>query len=322
MVPAKERGAWLREWKAELWHVAERQRAHTTAAFVAGAFRDAAILRDDLQPARKRDWQGIVSSPVHFLALLFAAMSVSVGLAFLFPGVRPLLLPAPYRDAHTLVIVSRDGASHSANPSISLGEFRYWQSAAQAVFSDLSFYDVVHKELHLGLGRGVALSVIRASGNLPALLQSPDFPDAGSMNALPKLVLSDAVWRRYFHADPRVIGRTVFLAGETVRIVGIAKASAWHLPGKPDVWLLESDRRMAALSERTTGFVIAPHAAVAGAPFAGNRLAHDGSVWRRTRRRIYLHARLPLYARAVCAFDVYDANGSASASGDDIASAG
>lgn len=198
MVPAKERGAWLREWKAELWHVAERQRAHTTAAFVAGAFRDAAILRDDLQPARKRDWQGIVSSPVHFLALLFAAMSVSVGLAFLFPGVRPLLLPAPYRDAHTLVIVSRDGASHSANPSISLGEFRYWQSAAQAVFSDLSFYDVVHKELHLGLGRGVALSVIRASGNLPALLQSPDFPDAGSMNALPKLVLSDAVWRAIF----------------------------------------------------------------------------------------------------------------------------
>lgn len=256
IVPGDDRSEWLREWKAELWHIIKLQPARTAAAFTAGAFRDAYLLRTDLRQMHRHRSLSLVSSPIPLLLLLLLATGTSVGLAFLLPAVRPVVAPVPYRDARTLVVISRDGTSHSPSPSISLGEFRYWQRAAQGIFSDLAFYQIVRKELHLGHGCGVELSVARASGNLAALLQTEDFPETGDTDT-PRLVLSDAAWRRYFHADPHVAGRTVFLLGEKAIVAGVAGADAWRLPGKADVWLLESDSRMEALSAYSAGFVVA-----------------------------------------------------------------
>src|SRR5580698_5572042 len=48
----EEREEWLKEWKAELWHVVHQNAApsmqQVTAAFVGGAFRDAYTLSADL----------------------------------------------------------------------------------------------------------------------------------------------------------------------------------------------------------------------------------------------------------------------------------
>lgn len=254
IVPRDERQTWLMEWKGELWHIHSLHVNATTAAFVAGAFQDAYFLRADLRSAGADRSHAFVSSPWMCLLVLLLTGLVGLGIALLLPGTRASFLPSPYRDARTLVVVSSDAASRTPSPSVSLDEFRYWQRAAQGVFSDLAFYQIMRKQLHIGHGAEVELSVARASSTLLSLLQTSDFPTAETG---PRLVLSDAVWRRYFRADPHVAGRVVFLLGEKVTIAGVARPDAWHLPGNAEVWLLESDERMGTLSSSGTGFVVA-----------------------------------------------------------------
>lgn len=258
IVPGNARREWLREWKGELWHIAHRRGQRETAAFVAGAFRDAFLLRVDLLSANVDKPHTFTSSPALSLLTLLLTGLVGLGGALLLPGTRATLLPSAYRDAHTLVVVSSDNGARDPSPSISLDEFRYWQHAAQGVFSDLAFYQIVHKQLHIGHGTELELSIARASGNLLSVLHTSDFQlvNTGAHTG-PRLVLSDAVWRRYFHADPHVAGRVVFLMGEKATIAGVARPDAWQLPGKADVWLLESDPHMDALSPDGIGYVVA-----------------------------------------------------------------
>ena len=259
MVPRGEREAWRKEWIAELWHVAGESTMRTTAAFVAGAFQDAYLLRKDLRQAPEYRTHTLASSPVICLLMLLVAAAGSLGIAFLIPAVRVSLLPEPYSDARSLVIVSRDGSSHTPAPSITLGEFRYWQQAAQNVFSDLTFYQVVRKRLHPGHGAEIEISVVRGSDGLLSVLQASDFPavlrTAGDVS--PRLILSRAIWRKYFHADPHIVGRTVFLMGKRATIIGIVSAESWRLPDKADAWLLENDNWVKSLAPSVVGYVAA-----------------------------------------------------------------
>ncbi|HYK35220.1 hypothetical protein [Alloacidobacterium sp.] len=258
MVPGDERREWLKEWKGELWHIANLRDEGEIAAFVAGAFRDAHLLRADLSVANADRPHKLGSSPALCLLVLLLTGLVGLGTALLLPGTHATLLPSSYHDARTLVIVSSDAATQSPTPSVSLDEFRYWQRAAQGVFSNLAFYQIMRRELHTGHGVQLELFIARASGNLLSMLQTSNFPaERSGADTGPRLILSDAVWRRYFHADPHVAGRVVFLMGEKVTIAGVAKPDAWHLPGKVEAWLLESDKRMDALSPSGIGFVVA-----------------------------------------------------------------
>ena len=258
IVPGEERAAWHKEWTAELWHVVSQQDVRTAGAFVAGALPDAYLLRNDLRQADTSRARTCISSPVICLLLLLVATLASISIAFLLPEVRAALLPSPYNDARTLVVVSRDGSSHNPASSVMLGEFRYWQRAAQNVFTDLAFYQVVSKELHTGHGEGVELSIVRASDGLLSVLDTSGFPTVQpSADAAPKLILSDTLWRRHFHADAHIVGQVVFLMGEKVTIAGVAAPDAWRLPGKADAWLLENDSYLERLSPSMMGFVVA-----------------------------------------------------------------
>ena len=48
------------------------------------------------------------------------------------------------------------------------------------------------------------------------------------------VLLSDALWRRRFAADPSAVGRTVAFDGRTFEIVGVLPAQFWW-PTHPDV---------------------------------------------------------------------------------------
>jgi hypothetical protein len=178
----------------------------------------------------------------------------------LLPGTRAALLSSPYQDARTLVIVSRDNSSHSLFPSIALGEYRYWQRAAQGVFSDLAFYQILQKQVHSGHGATVELSIARASNNLLDVMQTSGFSmsaPAQTAKGTSRLILSRAAWRKYFHADPQIVGRVVFVMGEKATVAGIASADAWRLPGNADAWLLEDAVRIDTLSADAKGYVVA-----------------------------------------------------------------
>jgi putative ABC transport system permease protein len=53
----------------------------------------------------------------------------------------------------------------------------------------------------------------------------------------PKIViLSDATWRNYFDADPKILGRQIRLDDEAYTVVGVA-APAMKFPGTPNFWV-------------------------------------------------------------------------------------
>jgi hypothetical protein len=71
---------------------------------------------------------------------------------------------------------------------------------------------------------------------------------------LPRLILSDEMWRKDFASDPDVAGRTVWVGSRKAVVAGVAAAGSWSLPGKVDAWMLESDP---AVLSGDAGFVVA-----------------------------------------------------------------
>ncbi len=59
--------------------------------------------------------------------------------------------------------------------------------------------------------------------------------------SIPRVILSDKIWKRDFNADPAVVGNTIQVGGRLARIAGVEPDGAWRLPGKPDAWLLQPD---------------------------------------------------------------------------------
>jgi len=68
------------------------------------------------------------------------------------------------------------------------------------------------------------------------------------------LILSDHVWKRDFGENPNVAGFIVNVGSRKARIVGVAPAGLWRLPGTVDAWLLEPDSQLAA---EEVGYVVA-----------------------------------------------------------------
>jgi hypothetical protein len=235
LVPAGGRREWLAEWCAELHYVARHSRRGRTAAFCLGALRDALWLRrhdEDFRP------QALLDSPFRCLGLLAIAAALCAIGAFRLPEARKLLPPVPYPDAGRLVLVSRGGQRVSEVPTMSPAAYRLLADHRQGRFSNVAFY----RHLETRSGPDVAA----ASGNLFRLLGVPP-ASSGTV------ILSERGWRKYFHRDPHIVGRTVRLAGETGVVAGVLPADDWRLPGQFDAWLLDDDRAMAG----GTGFAVA-----------------------------------------------------------------
>ncbi|HWH52216.1 MAG TPA: ABC transporter permease, partial [Gemmatimonadaceae bacterium] len=49
------------------------------------------------------------------------------------------------------------------------------------------------------------------------------------------VMLSDAMWRRDFGMDPRIVGQTIDLNGDAYEVIGIAPPH-FTFPGSPDLW--------------------------------------------------------------------------------------
>jgi len=75
-----------------------------------------------------------------------------------------------------------------------------------------------------------------------------------SQRGMPRLILSDAMWKREFGHDPHITGRVVQLGTNAVVVDGVAPEGSWRLPGKVDGWLLASDTKSIADGQ---GFVVA-----------------------------------------------------------------
>ncbi len=265
LVPAPGRAEWHQEWCSELWHVrlacmpadgftweAERE----VVAFCLGAFNDAACLR-------RLGWQAaaeavaVHGSAAQCVLWLATTMVLSAIVAGFIPGILSEEDAAKNPSPKGVILIQR---ASSASPSISAGEYRGWKAHRQRFFSDMAFYWPERTAIAIAGSSRDNWVVAHASRNLFQLMGvefAPGTTAALPHSRYPQAVLSQWSWRRDFQSDPGVIGRIVTVGGRMVEIAGIAAMGSWRLPGEPDLWLLESDGKIARTQSGYDGFVVA-----------------------------------------------------------------
>lgn len=270
MVPHQQRVEWWREWHAELWHVrricspagtsswgGERE----VAAFCMGAFQDALYLKRQFRE-KGRTFAPFQGSPAQCILLLAAVMAASYAIALMLPGVRSERILSQRPVSPGLLLIQNAANSNDSLATILPGQYRAWKRQKQAYFDGFAFYRVSPELVRIespsgGSQQVTGWAVARASSNLFALLGLPVQFQEENVNAereLPKVILSEAVWKKEFGANPDVVGSIMRFGQGKVIIAGVTPDSSWGLPGKVDAWLLEPDSEMAAGG---AGFIVA-----------------------------------------------------------------
>jgi putative ABC transport system permease protein len=165
------------------------------------------------------------------MILCVAVLTIGIGTATaVFAALYDALLkPLPYRDASRIVFV------HNEFPTSQLGETDNSApdyadlSAHRELFSEMAAYYFNDLTMSPVSGSGYAqhVDVVNASASFfPLLGIRPEIgrailPGDDRYGAPGVIVLSDAVWRSRFGADPKAVGKTILLDGHAYQIVGV-----------------------------------------------------------------------------------------------------
>jgi hypothetical protein len=246
LLPRRDRGEWLAEWKAELRHVLGSPAGDgACVAFSLGALPDAFWIRWHTPLTAP-----CVDSPGRCLTILASAAAVAALLALLLPATRREIFPPAYRGPSDVMLVSPVPALEGSVMQVSGSQYLEWSAHAGAVLAKTAFYLPVTAQVEVGarregwsLGRTTAgfaaLLGIRVPGGLLASCRR---------NGERAVILSRREWVRAFAADPKVVGRVFDMSGHRAVVVGVAPQAASYLPAHPEAWTLETLESMRRLS--------------------------------------------------------------------------
>jgi putative ABC transport system permease protein len=174
------------------------------------------------------------------LALLTLACAIGANVA-IFSVVDSLLLrPLPLPQGERVVTLLRHFPD-SDSDAVSEPKFFYWRDHG-AAFTAVAAFESLGSGFNLAgegkperiVGSHVSASFFDVFGERPALgrsfLAEEDRPGAAHA-----VVLSDALWRRRFGADPGVLGRSLLLNGEPYLVVGVMPAEL-RFPSRTELW--------------------------------------------------------------------------------------
>jgi putative ABC transport system permease protein len=138
--------------------------------------------------------------------------------------------PLPYRDAERLVMV---WSQHPGRTNVSPGDYVEWKREAGDVFEGLVAWTSTTLSLTSG-GQPMQVDTgVAAPGFMPLLgfghplALGRDFLDEeGTPGREQVVILSHALWRERFGANPRIIGQPIRLDSQTVEVVGVLGAGA------------------------------------------------------------------------------------------------
>jgi len=184
----------------------------------------------DLRTAARslRRAPGLVAAAVLTIALGAAANATAFAW---FKGVA--LDPLPHvRDARGLVHVQTLGRRSGDRSGLSYPDYRDWRAQARSV-TGLAAYAFERFGVRTAPPAGPGATEVvwgnyatadyfTTLGARPALgrFWRPD--EASTAGGAPVAVLSDALWRRRFGADPGAVGRTVWVNGVACTVIGVA----------------------------------------------------------------------------------------------------
>ena len=175
-----------------------------------------------------------------------AILSLGVGIGFntaLFSIVDALLFrPLPVERPDRLVDVYTRGADGDTYATNSYPDFLDFQ-AKNTVFTDMLGYSPSIAAVKAGDRSRMALGEV-VSGNyfqvlgIHAAIGRTLLPEDDRKGAPRAAVISHAVWRRDFGADPAALGRTLLIHGQPYAIVGVAPETfTGMLPMlQPELW--------------------------------------------------------------------------------------
>lgn len=144
--------------------------------------------------------------------------------------------PLPYRDPGRLVRLFETRPGKGIDKTVVAdGEFVEWQARAKS-------FDGLAAVLYPGFtivsdGEPHQIDGLRASANFLDMLGMRPLagrfftPEEGRPGAEPVVVISAALWRKRFHADPGIVGRPIVLQGRPATVVGILpEGFNWYGP--------------------------------------------------------------------------------------------
>lgn len=193
---------------------------------------------DDLKFAWRSLW-----THVAFAAIAVLTLAIAVGGATaIFSVLNAVALrPLPYGDPGGLVIIRDAAPPRFPEFSVSPGRFVEWQKRTR-VFEGIAASQNTSVNL---TGQGY-------SERLRAAIVSPTFfsvmritpiagrvfsPDEDRTTPSPIVILSEALWRGRFGADPEIVGRTIAIDDLAMQVIGVIPASLTTV-SPTQVWLL------------------------------------------------------------------------------------
>ena len=178
-------------------------------------------------------WRRLRAAPSFTLfSVLTLALGIGATTAIYSVVYAAVLRPPDIRDIDRVAnIYHADPRRGGGGPTISLSraDFEDYR-AAQTSFEYLAAWQRFRLPLSADgssewvIGEAVGGDYFSVVGILPALGRTIQ-PDDDRLAAPRVIVLSDALWRKRFGADPSVVGRTVKLADATFEVIGVAPAA-------------------------------------------------------------------------------------------------
>jgi putative ABC transport system permease protein len=175
------------------------------------------------------------------LAIAMTAVGIGANLAVFSVADAVLLHPLPYPDPERLAVIWETGPhDYGDEVGVSLLDYRDWQRSARS-FSSLAAYAKTGFNLADDAsadyveGAVVSANFFATLGAAPA--RGRTFVAADDREGGPRVaVLSDALWRRRFGADPSIVGRTITISGEPHVVNGVM-APSFRAPEPAELWV-------------------------------------------------------------------------------------
>ncbi len=197
-------------------------------------------------------------------AVLTLALGIGVATAMFSVIYAVLLRPLPFAEQERLVVAwKQDTVAYNPLVEVAFAEFADWQAQSRSFDGMAAMPTIVLGAGYVVTNRGEPFQIesSRVSGGFFGLLGARaalgrvlDGRD-DVLNGPKVAVLSDALWRSRFNADPHIVGQTLTLTEQNFTVIGVMPPR-FDFPKGAELWLpFQATASARGLTNRGAGFL-------------------------------------------------------------------